>query len=86
MHDDTTDLWDIARGETVPVLREINEILEGTGEADRAEKLIGNQSLGTGLNWHDNYKLLHNRPLPLPELLDNLYLELNGTPAANLLN
>jgi hypothetical protein len=80
------DLWDIARNETVPVLREINEILEGAGEAQQAEQLIGNQSLGTGLNWHDNYKLLHNRPLPLPELLDNLYLELDGAPAANLSN
>ena len=51
-----------------------------------AENLIGNQSLGTGLNWHDNYKLLYNRPLPLPELLENLYHELDGTPAVNLSN
>ena len=40
--------------------------------------------LGTGLNWHDKYKLQHNRPLPLPELLDSMYLELDGQPAANL--
>jgi hypothetical protein len=28
--------------------------------------------------------LLHNDPLPLPELLDKMYLELDETPAAGL--
>ena len=64
----------------------MHEILQGRGDPVRAELLIGNQSLGTGLNWHENYKLRYNRPLPLPELLDSLYLELDGQPAANLSN
>jgi hypothetical protein len=62
----------------------MHEILEGRGEPERAEELIGNQSLGTGLYWHGSYKLLHNDPLPLPELLDKMYLELDETPAAGL--
>jgi hypothetical protein len=78
------ELWEAAQSQTVPVLREMHRILEGAGEAEQAEGLIGNESLGTGLNWHDNYKLLHNRPLPLSELLDAMYLELD--PAANLSN
>ena len=62
----------------------IRDILEGEGEAQRAEQLIGNQSLGTGLNWNENYRLQHNRPLPLPELLDRMYLEIDEKPAARL--
>jgi hypothetical protein len=80
------DLWESARSETVPVLREMVEILDGRGDPALAERLIGNQSLGTGLNWHDNYKLQYNEPLPLPELLDSMYLEFDGQPAANLSN
>lgn len=78
------ELFDAALSEAVPALKEMHEILEGRGEPERAEELIGNQSLGTGLYWHDSYKLLHNDPLPLPELLDKMYLELDETPAAGL--
>jgi hypothetical protein len=78
------ELWESAQKETVPVLVEMYEVLEGRGDPERAEQLIGNQSLGTGLIWQDNYKLRYKRPLPLPELLDRMYLELDGQPAANL--
>jgi hypothetical protein len=78
------ELFDAALSEAVPALKEMYEILEGRGDPERAEELIGNQSLGTGLYWHDNYKLLHNDPLPLPELLDKMYLEFDETPAAGL--
>jgi hypothetical protein len=80
------ELWEIALNETVPVLVEMHEILEGDRDPARAEQLIGNQSLGTGLNRHDNCRLRYNQPLPLPELLDSMYLELDGQPAANLSN
>jgi hypothetical protein len=80
------ELWEAARGETVPALQELHRILEGDGNPDRAERLIGNQSLTTGLNRHDNYKRRYNDPLPLPELLDSMYLEVDGQPAANLPN
>jgi hypothetical protein len=80
------ELWEAAQLEALPVLKEMHQILEGGGNPERAEQLIGNQSLGTGLFRHDNYKLRYNQPLPLPELLDSLYLELEGQPAANLQN
>jgi hypothetical protein len=80
------ELWEIAQNETVPVLRQMHEILEGRGDPVLVEQLIGNQSLGTGLNWHDNYKLQYSKPLPLPELLDSMYLELDRATAANLSN
>jgi hypothetical protein len=80
------ELWETAQSETVPVLREMHKILTGDGEPGRAEQLIGNQSLGTGLSWNDNCRLRYNQPLPLPELLDSMYLELDGQPAANLSN
>ena len=78
------ELWQSAQRETIPVLVEMHDVLEGRKDPARAEQLIGNQSLGTGLNWNDNYKLQYNRPLPLPELIDRMYLELDGQPAANL--
>jgi hypothetical protein len=78
------ELFDAAISEAVPALQEMHAILEGRGEPERAEELIGNQSLGTGLYRHDNHKLLNNDPLPLPELLDRMYLELDETPAAGL--
>jgi hypothetical protein len=80
------ELYEAARREAVPVLKQIYELLEGGGEAERAEQLIGNQSLGTGLDWHDDYRMLYNRPLPLPELLDRMYREWEGAPAAKLRN
>jgi hypothetical protein len=80
------ELWEDAQNETVPVLTEMYGILEGRGDPSRAEELIGNQSLGTGLNWNDDYKLRYNRPLPLPELLDSLYVEMDDQPTANLSN
>jgi hypothetical protein len=80
------ELWAAAQSEAVPVLIEMQKILEADGDPAWAEQLIGNQSLGTGLNWHANYRLQYNQPLPLPELLDSLYLELDGQPAANLSN
>jgi hypothetical protein len=76
------ELFDQALEEAVPAVAEIARILEGEGEADRAEALLGNQSLGTGLNWQDNHKLLYNDPLPLPELLDRMYREFSESPAA----
>ncbi len=84
--DSFPELWETAQSETVPVLREMHRILAGDGDPRRAGQLIGNQSLGTGLNWQDNYRLQYNQPLPLPELLDSMYLELDGQPAANLSN
>jgi hypothetical protein len=78
------DLWESAQRETVPVLEEVYAILQGQGDPERAELLIGNQSLGTGLFWHDNYKLQYNRPLPLPQLLERMYLEFDGQPAAKI--
>jgi hypothetical protein len=80
------ELWEAALRETVPVLGQIHEILEGDGDPGRAEQLIGNQSLGTGLHWQEDCKLRYSRPLPLPELLDKMYLEFDGQPAANLSN
>ena len=76
----------LARGEAESFQLEMHKILEGQGNPARAEQLIGNQSLGTALNRHDNYRLQYNQPLPLPELLDSMYLELDGQPAANLSN
>jgi len=78
------ELFDAALNEAVPALKEMHEILEGRGEPERAEQLIGNQSLGTGLYRHDSYKMLYNDPLPLPELLDKMYLDLDEAPAAGL--
>ena len=80
------ELWENARRETVPVLREIHEILEGGGDPGLAEHLIGNQSLGTGLHRHEDCRLQYSQPLPLPELLEKMYLEFDGQPAANLSN
>jgi hypothetical protein len=77
------ELWEAAAARTLPVLREIHAILEGGENPERAEQLICNQSLGTGLNWDDDYRLLYNRPLPLPELLDKIYLSFDQTPAAS---
>ena len=78
------ELWELALSRTVPVLREVRDILDSGGEAQRVEQLVGNQSLGTGLDRQDNYRLQHNRPLPLPELLDSLYLQLAENPAVHL--
>ena len=78
------ELWEKALRETVPALLQIREILEGSGDPQRAEQLIGNESLGTGLHWQEECKLQYNQPLPLPELLDKMYLELDARPAAEL--
>jgi len=67
----------------VPILTGISQILNGEVEPQQAEQLLGNQSLETGLYWREGNRLVFNDPLPLAQLIDELYLQFEQAPALN---
>jgi hypothetical protein len=67
------ELYAEALEQAVPVMRRIQAILRGSGAAEEAEAIIGNESLNTGLPWPESGPQRFSAPLPLPELLDEMY-------------
>ncbi len=77
------ELYEAALEEAVPILTGISQILNGEVEPQQAEQLLGNQSLETGLYWREGNRLVFNDPLPLAQLIDELYLQFEQAPALN---
>jgi hypothetical protein len=67
------ELYAEALQQAVPALRRIQGILQGTGAPEEAEAIIGNESLNTGLPWPEGGPQRFSEPLPLPELLEEMY-------------
>ncbi len=74
------ELYEQALERAVPMLRSLAEILRRGGAADSpsadspsVESLVGNESLGSGFDATDPCTLRYSDPLPLPELIDELY-------------
>jgi len=67
-------LYARALEQVVPALRVLEEALAGGRDAREVEAAVGNASLNTGLERSERCHLSHSAPLPLPELLDGLYL------------
>ena len=78
------ELYEAALEPAVEAVRTIDEILRGGGDPATVEKIIGNESLGTGLAWKDSPPMRFSDPLPLPEILDGLYGDHERRSAAEL--
>ncbi|GEM_PF-568220 len=79
------ELYDMALKETMPLVERIIFLLdsvwkkdtdESTKILDEIEVAIGNGNLDTDIEGLDSCKPIYSSPLPLPELLDNMYDEL----------
>jgi hypothetical protein len=78
------ELYEQALEEASDVIARIAEILDGAGNPDSVENLIGNESLGTGLPWKESPPMQFSDPLPLPEILDRLYRDYEPSAATEL--
>ncbi len=67
------DLYEKALAGTVSVLRGIRNILKNKEGPGTLEQYVGNESLDTGLSSKEPALLRFSSPLPLPELIDELY-------------
>jgi hypothetical protein len=66
-------LYEQALAQAVPALRVADEALAGRRAAEEVATAVGNASLNTGLERSRRCRLQHSAPLPLGELLDELY-------------
>ncbi len=64
------DLFDEARGRCVRILGGLHAVLAGQAPVEEVAGLVGNESLDTG---RENCTPIHSRPLPLREILDEMY-------------
>ena len=69
------ELYEAALAEAVPALKVLAEALEGRSDPREVEEAIGNASLNTGLERAQRCSLQHSAPLPLPEILQDMYAE-----------
>jgi hypothetical protein len=67
------ELFQDALAEAVPALRLLAEALEGRRDPAEVEQAVGNASLNTGLERNQRCALRHSAPLPLPEILQEMY-------------
>jgi hypothetical protein len=67
-------LYEQALELAVPALRVAKEALDGGREPEEVEAALGNASLNTGLERSQRCALRFSDPLPLSELLDEMYL------------
>jgi hypothetical protein len=75
-------LYEQALAQAVPALSVVGEALAGRRSPEEVEAAVGNASLNTGLERSRRCHLRHCAPLPLAELLDELYRQ-SGSPASN---
>jgi hypothetical protein len=68
------DLYEEALEESVPMLRHLHSVLANQAPLEGLGLLIGNQSLDTG---REHCRPVHSRPLPLPEILEEMYRKLS---------
>ncbi|HEC60966.1 MAG TPA: hypothetical protein ENI27_01790 [bacterium] len=73
------DLYQEAQDLAVPALRTIRSVLQGNKDPEEVERGLGNGSLNTGLEASEACPLECSDPLPLWELIDQLYLEMEAT-------
>jgi hypothetical protein len=66
-------LYQQALSLAVPALGLVNEALAGRRRVEEVEAAVGNASLNTGLERSERCHLRYCDPLPLPQLLDELY-------------
>jgi len=67
------ELYEQARAAAVPALKLLAEALAGRREPAEVEAAVGDASLNTGLPRAERCALENSDPLPLPEMLDELY-------------
>jgi hypothetical protein len=72
------DLYESALARCIPILQAICAALAGQAGAEGVDTLVGNESLDTG---REPCTALHSRPLPLGEILDELYRRLQAEAA-----
>jgi hypothetical protein len=63
------DLYEVALAECIEMLKTLHAVLSGQGSLD-AVSVVGDASLDTG---RENCIPVHGRPLPLKEILDDIY-------------
>jgi len=68
------ELYAQSLAQAVPALALLQEALAGRRGPEEVEAAVGNASLNTGLERSQRCLLQHSAPLPLPELLETLYL------------
>jgi hypothetical protein len=78
------ELYEQALEQAVEALGRVAELLAGRGDPAAAERLLGNESLGTGLPWKDSPRMQFCDPLPLGDILDRLYEDFEPGPAVEL--
>ncbi len=78
------DLYEQALARCVPMLKALHEVLGGHAPVEGVSAVVGNESLDTG---REPCAAVHSRPLPLREILDELYRKLEtesaGDPASD---
>jgi hypothetical protein len=74
-------LYGQALARAVAVLKVVEEALAGRRTPEEVEEAVGNASLNTGLERSQRCRLSHSAPLPLGELLDDLYRRSGAQPA-----
>jgi len=67
------ELYAEALEQALPAFRRLRQILAGSGAAEEAAVIIGDESLNTGLPWPAGGPQRHSDPLPLPQLLEQTY-------------
>jgi hypothetical protein len=80
------ELFEAALAEAVPALRLLAEALEGRRDPREVEQAVGNASLNTGLEPGQRCALRHSAPLPLPEILEAMYVEAGSVSGRTPLN
>ena len=69
------ELYDEALAECIPMLKELHAVVAGQAPLEGLGSRIGNVSLDTG---RENCTPVHSRPLPLREILDEIYRKLES--------
>jgi hypothetical protein len=73
------DLYELALADCTRMLKELSAVLAGQSPVDGLGARIGNESLDTG---RESCVPVHSRPLPLPEILDQIYRQLERETTA----
>ena len=73
------DLYEEALEATIKVVNVVGEALDGEGDLGILEDLVGNQNLSDGRRNKARRKLQFVKPLPLPEVLEAIYVLFRDT-------